>query len=93
VGSDHRFNPDVEFEPPLPIIDPLPLVDVALGALVAMRQRFPIPPEKFSERQDAAAMKAVQEGATYGMALARKLVLEQYEEFAAALRKEAESLK
>lgn len=38
-------------------------------------------------------MKAVQEGATYGMALARKLVLEQYEEFAAALRKESESLK
>jgi hypothetical protein len=77
-----RFNPDVEFEPPLPIVDLLPLVDVALVAI-----------EKFSERQDAAAMKAVQEGARFGITLARRLVLEQYEEFAATLRKESEHLK
>jgi hypothetical protein len=89
-----RFNPELEDNAPLPTIDPISLVDVALGAaLVSMRQRFPIPPKKFSDRQDAAAMKAVQEGASYGMALAKNLALEHCNAFVEVLRQDSPSLK
>jgi hypothetical protein len=51
-------------EPPLPIFDPMPLVDVALGgALVAMRQAFPYPPERIDERMEKAALDAAISGA------------------------------
>ena len=52
----------------------MPLVDVALGAaLVSMRQRFPRPPEKPSDRQDAAALEGRAAGArAIGIELARE---------------------
>jgi hypothetical protein len=75
-------------EAPLPTFDPMPLVDVALGAaLVSMRQQFPFPPEEISDKHDDAASKAVKKGAQYGMQIATKLALEQYNTFATALRR------
>jgi hypothetical protein len=66
----------------------MPLVDVALGAaLVSMRQQFPFPPEEISDKHDDAASKAVKKGAQYGMQIATKLALEQYNTFATALRR------
>jgi hypothetical protein len=77
---------------PLPTLDPQPLVDVSLGAaLVSMRQRFPYPPDKPSGKDDAAAMKAVYEGASYGMALAKRAALEQWSRFAKALQQDYEA--
>jgi hypothetical protein len=82
-----RFRLQEEDDAPLPFLDPMPLVDVALGAaLVSMRQNFPSPPEKPSDRQDAAAMKAVQRGASYGIKLATKLAVAQSQTFAAAFK-------
>ena len=74
-------------EAPLPILDPMPLVDVVLGAaLVAMRQGFPIAPEKPSDRLDAEAMEVVQKGTMYGIELAKKLAMEEFNTFAKVLR-------
>jgi hypothetical protein len=82
-----RLRLEKEGDGPLPTIDPMPLVDVALGAaLVAMRQAFPYPPEKMDARQDTAAMRAAQKGASYGMQLAAKHAQEQQKAFGAALR-------
>jgi hypothetical protein len=56
---------------PLPVIDPMPIIDVALGAaLVSMRQEFPYPPEKFTDRIDQAALKMATAGARQGLRLA-----------------------
>jgi hypothetical protein len=72
---------------PLPLFDPMPMLDMALGAaLVSMRQQFQAAPQKISERDDAMARKALEEGARHGMALARKLAVEQCESFVAALQ-------
>jgi hypothetical protein len=82
-----RGQLEKEMDQMLPTVDPMPLVDVALGAaLVAMRQAFPMPPEKIDERHDAEAMAAARKGATYGMQLASKLAVSQWEAFAKALR-------
>lgn len=82
-----RIRLEEETDAPLPSLDPMLLVDVALGAaLVSMRQRFPSPPEKPNDRQDADAMDAVQKGANYGIELARKLAVEQCNAFIEALR-------
>ena len=76
-----------EDEGPLPVLDPMPLVDVALGAaLVSMRQAFPLPPAKPGDREDAAAMDALEKGARFGVELASRLAIEQCRTFTAALR-------
>jgi hypothetical protein len=65
----------------------MPLVDVVLGAaLVAMRQSFPIAPERPSDQLDAAAIEVVQKGAMYGIELVKKLAMEECNAFAKALR-------
>lgn len=73
---------------PLPTFDPMPLVDVTLGAaLVAMREQFPFPPEKPNDKHDEIAMKAILNGAKFGMQLATKLVSEQSEVFSTTFLK------
>ena len=51
-----------------------------------MRQGFPVAPEKPSDQLDAAAMKAVRKGATYGIELVKKLAVEECNAFAKVLR-------
>ena len=69
-------------DPPLPTVDPMPMVDIALGAaLVSLRQKFPFPPEKISDKHDQVALKAITEGARYGIDLGAKLTLEQCQSF------------
>ena len=75
-------------DPPLPAVDPMPVVDVALGAaLVSMRQQFPFPPAKISDRHDGDALKAITKGAAYGIDLAAKLTLDQCKSFSKVLRR------
>lgn len=74
-------------DPPLPVMDLMPVVDIALGAaLVAMRQQFPFPPDKISDKDDAAALKAIDQGAQFGLRLATSLAAEQVKSFSTLLR-------
>ena len=71
----------------MPTIDPMPVLDVALGAaLVAMRQQFSFPPDKISEKDDAVALQAIDQGTRFGLRLATKLAAEQVKAFPALLR-------
>lgn len=82
-----RINPEKLDDAPLPVIDPMPLIDVALGAaLVALRQHFPIPPEKIGDSENKAVLKVLKESASYGFKLAQKQAMEQYKLFGAALK-------
>jgi hypothetical protein len=68
-------------------MDLMPVVDIALGAaLVAMRQQFPFPPDKISDKDDAAALKAIDQGAQFGLRLATSLAAEQVKSFSTLLR-------
>jgi hypothetical protein len=63
-----REKPPVEA--PLPLFDPMPLIDVALGgALVAMRQAYPYPPEKLTDEFDKVAREAAAGGARRALEL------------------------
>lgn len=65
----------------------MPLVALALGAaLVSTRQSFPKAPEKHNDRQDAAAVKAVQRAASHEIALSDNLAVDECYAFAAVLR-------
>ena len=75
-------------EPPLPAVDPMPMVDIALGsALVSMRQQFPLPPDKVGDQHDKVALKAIANGARYGIDLGAKLTLDQCKSFSKVLRR------
>ncbi|RZI74787.1 MAG: hypothetical protein EOP13_07535 [Pseudomonas sp.] len=74
-------------DPPLPTTDPMPVLDVALGAaLVAMRQQFPFPPDRISDKDDTVALQAIDQGTRFGLRLATKLVTEQVKSFPSLLR-------
>ncbi len=75
-------------DPPLPAIDPMPMLDVALGAaLISMRQQFPFPVEKITDEHDKIAMEAMSKGARFGIELAAKQTLEQFQSFSKILKR------
>jgi hypothetical protein len=73
---------------PLPVVDLMPVLDIVVGAaLVSLRQQFPQPPEKITEREDQVALKAMGKGAQHGVELAAKLALEQCQALPRLLRR------
>lgn len=78
-----RLPDDAKEDLMLPLFDPQPLFDAALGgALVAMRQALPEPPEDVDERLDKTLHDARTEGAQWAMKQARAQAAGQLKAFA-----------
>jgi hypothetical protein len=70
-----RLPDEVNEDLPLPVFDANAMFDAALGgALVAMRQACPEPPDEFDERLDKKLHSARMEGAQWAMKQAREHV-------------------
>jgi hypothetical protein len=85
-------QPDLQKElPPIPLFDPAHLINIALGgAIVAIRQAIPYPPEKFSEEHEKIAADAIMQGGRQALNTAVKQMAPMMKEFSATVRAAAD---
>jgi hypothetical protein len=71
---------------PLPFLDPWPVISVALGAaIVALRQKYPYPPEKIDDKMDGLAEAIAADGGKHGLSLAQQSMTAELGLFVRAL--------